>query len=151
MVVTAAGHVDYLLSPSRVGRVAYLALMSSGELAFFDRDAGTILLYTPEAGLTGRYFSQSDVGNVMSMSEIRSMAFDSRNRLYVASTKKIIRLVQDETPKLIAGIGAPLLNGTSRDDGLEAIRDIAISPTGHLYVLEEERLKRVPKDQLDRI
>jgi sugar lactone lactonase YvrE len=151
MVVTADGHVDYLLSPSQVGRVAYLALRSSGELALFDRDAGNILLYVPEAGLAGRYFSQSDLGNAMSMSEIRSLAFDGRDRLYVASAKKVVRLVQGETPTLIAGIGAPILSGTSRDDGLDAIRDIAISAAGHLYILEEERLKRVPKDRLDRI
>jgi glucose/arabinose dehydrogenase len=85
------------------------------------------------------------------MSEIRSLAFDGRDRLYVASAKKVVRLVQGETPTLIAGIGAPILSGTSRDDGLDAIRDIAISAAGHLYILEEERLKRVPKDRLDRI
>lgn len=148
MAVGTDGNVDYLVPPSDVGRVSSVALNSKGELVYVDADNARIMLFEQGLGKSKVLYSNEAVSAVMHVSDIRAISLDDKNRLYFASKNKVARIDEGNSVRLIAGIGAPVLNGTSRDEGLDTIRDITVSPGGHLYVLEEDRLKRIHKEQL---
>lgn len=151
----------YLLSMSREGVVGHLgnsellgspdslAIDHEGRLALVERTKGYISQF--DDGKTVPWLWESDLGGDLPIDQIRGIVFDSAGRLYVADASKVVRYDRSKGATLVAGVGAPYLKGSTRDDGIDEIKDIAISSSGNLYILEAQQLKRVTATDLSKI
>jgi sugar lactone lactonase YvrE len=140
------GEVQLLVPPEKIMGPDLIELDRGGTLYVWERGRRQIsrLGQNGLQPVLGYREIEQSLGNT----DVKALAFDAQNRLFVASDKRVIRIDGLGKSTLIAGEGANLLGGTTRDEGLMSISDICFSRNGHLFVLETQQLKRIPKEQL---
>lgn len=146
---TREGVVEHMVKSEQLGAPDCLAVDSLGDLTFVEENNGYISRLS--AGMPVPWLRESDLGGNMPVGQIRGIAYDSADNLYVAGANRVIRYGRDQQVKAVAGIGAPHLSGSTRDQGIDEIKDIEISPKGDLYILEAQQLKRVPAAELQKL
>jgi sugar lactone lactonase YvrE len=149
LAVSPDGKVEHFIDPSTLSAPDCLAVNLVGELVFVEENAGRISVRTE--GRTRVLLEQSVLGDKVAIGQIRGIVFDSNNNLYLAGENRVLRFGLDRNITMVAGPDSPYLNGTTRDDGLSEISDIAISPSGNLYILAQQQIKRITAEQLSRL
>lgn len=143
------GVVGHFVSPEKLASPDSLAVDRSGNLVFVEKNGGRISKSV--AGTVRTVVDQNDLGSKLLVRQIRGIALDASDNLYLAGDDRVLRLGADRKVTWVAGLDAPFFKGTTRDDGLASINDIAISPAGHLYILAQNQIKRLTAEQLSRI
>jgi sugar lactone lactonase YvrE len=140
------GMVDFLVPPSEIGFPQFLVKDHNGVPVVVEKENRRVSRVNE--GKIGVVLEESVISPWFSVNDVKSIAFNKGGELYIASQRQILVVSKTQQAKLVAGVGAPILNKETRDEGLQDVRDIEFSSSGDLYILEPDQIKRVPAGQL---
>lgn len=146
--LSETGQMSIAAKGSATNYPKYFSRNVTGELVFIELTEERVS--SLREGKVVPLVEVSDLNPYIQFSQIEAMALDAEGRLYLAGVDRVVRWHSGNV-QVIAGPGAPFLSGTTADDGLREVKDIAIAPDGDLYILESSQLKRLSREQLQGI
>jgi hypothetical protein len=138
---TAPGHVDGDLSQARLGSISGLAQTADGTIWFLDAFGGKNYLRRLSNGTVSTVLDNGSYG-------IQHVYSAPGATLYMTTLTTVLRMdANASTPTTLAGAdvaaGQPPLDGTGAAARFSQIADLAIAPSGDLFVADSCTLRKV--------